>query len=148
MSKMAVGQFCDQLKARKIVITSEPDAKPWAPKSPAECHLESETVQTAGDRILLRVGRSDAGCKKNNGECADAYCEKDLDFSSYSIDLCRNHFTNAIREECYGKGFGEKDPEEKTGMANTYGGSFFTDCMMWSIVALNTADLPGSTDGS
>jgi hypothetical protein len=139
-----VGIFCDQLKERKIFITWQPNATPWAPKSPSECYINSQAAEVAGHNVLLRVGRSQAGCKVEDNKCADDYCFKDIDFSTYSQDQCRQHFANAIREKCYGKGFNDNHHDE-AGKPNTYGGSFFTDCLMWTIVAGAPNVLPNGT---
>lgn len=147
IAQSPVGQFCNQLKQRKIFITWQPDAKPWAPMSPSECHIDSHAAQVAGHNVLLRVGRSQIGCKVEDGKCADDFCFKDIDFSTYSQEQCRNHFANAIRDECYGKGF-KDDYDAVEGEPNSFGGSFFTDCLMWTIVAGAPNVLPNGTDTS
>jgi hypothetical protein len=108
-------------------------------------HRRCRHTDFAGHEVLLRVGRNTkAGCKTDNGACSDEYCTKDLLFQEYDKELCRDNFVNAIREACYGKGFSDDD-HDVAGKPNSFGGSFFADCMMWTIVAGKPGDLPDDT---
>lgn len=140
-----IGHVCQSLKERKVVITSNPDHKPWGSKSPAECYNHYGSTGKPFHAVALRVARDSKGCRGDGTDkgCTDDYCKKDLKFEEYSPEQCRAHFASAIKDRCYGKGFGDKTVSDST--VNIYGGSFWTDCMMWTVIAGGPGLVPNIT---
>lgn len=140
-----VHKVCQSLKYRKVNITSDPEAKPWSPKSPAECYTEHGAAKQSGHAVLIHVARSLSACRGDGTKdgCKDEYCNKDLQFEHYGVEKCRSQFTYAIRKECHGKGFGEDEPQEDTW--NSFGGTHYVDCMTWTIVSAAPGRIPNET---
>lgn len=140
-----VHKVCQSLHDRRVNITWDPERKPWSPKSPAECYTEHGAAKQSGHAVLLHVARSFSACKGDGTKegCTDDYCNKDVQFEHYGVEKCRDQFTNALRQQCYGKGFGEDKPGEHTW--NSFGGSYYVDCLSWTIVSAAPGQIPNET---
>lgn len=138
-------KVCQSLADRKVNITSDPENKPWGPKSPAECYIEHGAAKQSGHGVLLQVARSLSACRGDGTKegCTDDYCNKDFQFESYGVDICVSQLSNALRQECQGKGFGEDEPGDDTW--NSFGGTYYVDCLSWTIVSAAPGRIPNET---
>lgn len=149
-----VNNICDSMRSRNVSMrwdegfwTSEKQRQDVS-SGTSECYrykgpTDNYYNEDGNLDILGQIALDSAGCDfdesvMHGNQCKDSQC-KDFYFASYSVDECKANFEK-IHKKCQTK--------DMNGKKYTVGGTYFIDCMRWSLVAADKKlkALPESTD--
>ncbi|ETN41659.1 uncharacterized protein HMPREF1541_03595 [Cyphellophora europaea CBS 101466] len=140
-------QVCESLVNRKIVLKYEAfylhsDRYGF---DNGECYKRKGKGLADGNnlRVLFRVTKDKRGCsgEGTSDSCRlsdDPYCEKDFSFADYGVDKCVQNFQKL--NKCKGNTWDDKSEYD------TAGGTYYYDCVSWTVVAMNAVRTPPDTD--
>lgn len=109
----------------------------------AECYIRQgkEWAEGANLRVLFRVSKSLAACRGDGTQsgCKDDRCGNDFAFRDFGVKNCVDRFRKLGK--CQGKTW-----DNDSGEYDSAGGTYYDDCVAWTIVAQDFPDAPGSTE--